>query len=41
MICIPKSYRLHIWYGITIKRACAKFVWKRRLPFASADLDIA
>ena len=41
VICIPKSYRLHIWYGITIKRACANFAWKRRLPFAFADLDIA
>ena len=42
MICIPKSYRLHIWYRIiTIKRACTNFAWKRRLPFPCADLDIA
>ena len=41
MICIPKSYRFHIWYGIRTKRECANFAWKRRLPFAFAVLDIA
>ena len=40
-MCIPESYRLHIWYRITIKRGCANFAWSSRLPFPCADPDIA